>query len=415
MGGGSNQVSNSKLVIIDDDPFLLKVLNLQLRNLGLRHLGFDEVAVFERSEDALAAIETLGVDQIGLIFCDLQMPGMDGVELLRHLGWLGYRGGIVLVSGAGERVMGAAEQLCKAHGLNLLGSIDKPVTPERLGRVIECWAPFGLAAGVPATEVYTEAALRTALEAGELVNYYQPIVSLSNGKLSRFEVLLRWKHPLRGVLPPSPILDAIGDRSLRRDACDRVVGAAIEQAAEWRSTGGESRLALNFSLDADDLELDFPERLEALVQMAGLDPSTIGLEISFAHPGENLSAPLEVLARLRLKRFRLSLDRFGTAAATLELLRDIPVDEIKVDGGLVRGAAQRGLLAAMLASTLDLARRLELDAAAVAIEDRDDWDLVRRLGYDYAQGFFIGAPMPAADVEAWRRSWELRRVALTSP
>jgi EAL domain-containing protein (putative c-di-GMP-specific phosphodiesterase class I)/AmiR/NasT family two-component response regulator len=401
-----------RIVIIDDDPFLLKILNLQLRNFGLRDRGFDAVAAYESSQDALDAIQAHGVDQVGLIFCDLQMPGMDGVELLRHLGQVGYRGGIVLVSGTGERVLEAARQLSKAHGLNLVGSIDKPVTPERLRAIIHSWVPPQSMVAEAPVERYSDEALRAALEAGELTAFFQPIVALADGRVARHEVLLRWQHPSRGLLLPAPILEAIDDPALRRALFEHVLALAVEQAADWAAAGRAADIALNVALGADDLDLEFPDRLESLARGAGIAPSAIGLELTFDRSMTQLSAPLEVLARLRLKHFRLSLDRFGTASAPPELLRDMTVDEIKLDGGLVHGAAHQRSLGAILASSVDLARRLGLDAAAVRIEDAADWKFVRSLGYTFAQGYFVGAPMAAGEMPAWHEAWASRRSAL---
>ena len=399
-----------KILIVDDDPFLLKIMNLQLRNFGLRDQGFDEVVAFERGQQAIDALQAGGAG-IGLVFCDLHMPEMDGLEFIRHLGQVSYRGGLVLVSGKGERILETAEQLSRAHGLNLVGAIDKPVTPERLREVVA--ALVGQAGTAVDGDVrLSDDSLRRALASGQLVNYYQPIVSLRSGEVVRYEALLRWQHPEQGLLLPALILDAIVDRELRGRVADHVLTEAIAQIARWNADGDAARVSVNFALGEDDLDLGFPERIAASARAAGLQESAIALELTFTGSIEHLSMPLEVLARLRLKHFRLCLDRFGTAGSTFELLRDIPVDELKIDGSFVHGARHKRSLAAVLGCSVALAHQLELDAGAIGIEDRDDWDFLRSLGFDHGQGYFIAPPMVAAEVAGWRAEWESRRVDL---
>lgn len=398
-----------RIVLIDDDPFQLKLLNLQLRNLELCERGLEGIDAFETSHSALRSIREEGVEGVGLVFCDLHLPGMDGLEVLRHLGELGYRGGIVLISGTSERVLESAERLARSHGLTLIGSIDKPVAPQPLRQVMDRWMPPGDPPVHESEDAVDDRSLRAALSAGQLFNHYQPIVALADGRSLRYEVLLRWQHPTRGLLAPMPFLGAIRDPRLRAELFDHVLNGALRQAVMWRLEGRPAELALNITHGEDNLDLDFPERLEGFVRAMGLPPRSITLDLSFSKPIDSLSTPLEALLRLRLKGFRLSLDRFGTPFACLETLRDVPVDELKLDRGLVREAAQHHSLSAMLATSLDLARRLGMDAAAVGVEDVESWRLLRRLGFDFAQGHLVGAAMTAAELPSWRYDWDQRR------
>jgi EAL domain-containing protein (putative c-di-GMP-specific phosphodiesterase class I) len=119
-------------------------------------------------------------------------------------------------------------------------------------------------------------------------------------------------------------------------------------------------------------------------------------------------APLEVLTRLRLKRFRLSIDDFGTGHSSLTQIRDIPFDELKIDRNFVRGAWQDDTARAIYDASLNLGKQLGMEVVAEGVEDRDDWDMVRRTKCDLAQGFFIARPMPAVDLPAWIESWNGR-------
>jgi len=119
-------------------------------------------------------------------------------------------------------------------------------------------------------------------------------------------------------------------------------------------------------------------------------------------------APLDVLTRLRLKRFRLSIDDFGTGHSSLTQLRAIPFDELKIDQSFVRGAWHDNTMRAIYDASLSLGKHLGMEVVAEGVEDRDDWDMVRSTKCDLAQGFFIAHPMPATDLPGWIESWNGR-------
>ena len=123
---------------------------------------------------------------------------------------------------------------------------------------------------------------------------------------------------------------------------------------------------------------------------------------------QDTRAPLEILTRLRLKRFRLSIDDFGTGHSSLAQLRDIPFDELKIDQGFVHRAWADETLRAMYDASLSLARQLGMEVVAEGVEDRNDWELLRRTGCDMAQGTFMSRPMLAAELPAWAESWRER-------
>lgn len=121
-----------------------------------------------------------------------------------------------------------------------------------------------------------------------------------------------------------------------------------------------------------------------------------------------LSTALDVISRLRLKRFRLAIDDFGTGHSSLAQLRDLPFDELKIDRGFVHGASSDETLRAICGASLRMAQQLHLSVVAEGVETREDWDLLRELGRDAAQGYFIARPMPAAELSKWVAEWPAR-------
>jgi EAL domain-containing protein (putative c-di-GMP-specific phosphodiesterase class I) len=139
-----------------------------------------------------------------------------------------------------------------------------------------------------------------------------------------------------------------------------------------------------------------------------VSPADLILEVTESRLMLDQRAPLEILARLRMKRYGLSIDDFGTGHSSLKLLRDIPFDELKIDGSFVHDAWHDPTARAIYDASLALGQQLGMVVCAEGVEDGDDWDLVKRSGCDKAQGYFIGRPMPANEFPTWLESWQAR-------
>jgi EAL domain-containing protein (putative c-di-GMP-specific phosphodiesterase class I) len=239
------------------------------------------------------------------------------------------------------------------------------------------------------------------------VNYYQPKVLVATGEVKGVEALVRWRHPVDGMVYPDQFIGVAEEHGLIHDLTRAVLGEALIQARLWRDRGMALRMAVNVSMD-DLASLDFPELVAGQAAIAGVAPEDVVLEVTESRLMKDLKTPLEVLARLRLKRFSLSIDDFGTGHSSLAQLRNFPFDELKVDRGFVHGACRDKTLRAIFDASLGLATNLGMDIVAEGVEDRDDWDFLRRTGCRLAQGYFIARPMPADDLPAWLRAWEAR-------
>ena len=182
-----------------------------------------------------------------------------------------------------------------------------------------------------------------------------------------------------------------------------IADMALAQAAAWNARGLQLSVAVNLS----PLLLDRPalvHEIEDLVRAHCLDPAQVMLEITESSLATCLGTALALLARLRLRGFGLSLDDFGTGFSSLLQLARVPFTELKVDRSFVHGAAQRKHLRLMLASALDMARRLELVSVAEGVETLEDWHLLQELGCTVGQGWLIAPAMPADELPAWRKA-----------
>ncbi|MDD3519303.1 MAG: EAL domain-containing response regulator [Chromatiales bacterium] len=396
------------ILLVDDEPFVLKLLVRQLNNLG-----FERVVACDSAEAALTRLRSADAP-VDMVFSDLQMPQMDGVEFVRHLVQMGYHGALVLISGEDRRILQTAERLARAHRLRVVGTLTKPVSPAQLQQVLEA----GREVVAPADRVqgrsYEAAELARAIADGELENYFQPKVNPASGEVAGVEVLVRWHHPRDGLVMPVQFIPMAEEQGLIDGLTQVVLVDALHQARQWQDDGMPLHIAVNVSMDSL-AALEFADFVADEVARAGLPMNHLVLEVTESRLMKDPLASLDILARLRLKRIGLSIDDFGTGHSSLAQLRDIPFSELKVDYGFVHGAWRDASLQAIFEASLGVARQLGMKTVAEGVEDRDDWDFLRARGCDLAQGFFIGRPMPAAELPEWMAQWEARRRDLDLP
>ena len=398
------------ILLVDDEPFILK-LHLRL----LAHLGYTSVTPCEGAAQALETMD-LADKPPDLILLDLNMPEIDGVEFLRYLVKRDYCGSVILVSGEDERVLQAAEKLVQAHQITSLGHLRKPVKPEMLAAFLEKWKPDSARNASAAQKTYSAQAVHAAINNGELVNYYQPKVSLTSGRVVGVETLVRWRHPTDGMVFPDQFIGVAEAHGLICDLTRKVIAGALTDVNAWQQewqqeTGLALQVAINVSMD-DLGSVDFVDYVAGQAAAAGVLPNRVALEVTESRLMQDMRVPLEVLTRLRIKRFRISIDDFGTGHSSLAQLRDMPFDELKIDRGFVHRAWADETVRAIFDTSVILAKQLGMDIVAEGVEDRADWDFVRRSECGVAQGYFIAKPMPGNLLSDWISDWEARALVM---
>lgn len=395
-----SEQSALKILLIDDEPFMLKLLSHTLSNLGIT-----QVTACESGREAL---EWLGLsnDSPDLILLDINMPEMDGIEFVRHLAKRQYPGSLILVSGEDERMLQTVEKLVQVHKITALGHLQKPVIPDELSKLLAKWRPPRLHQPSSVRRTYNADQIRAAIANNELVNYYQPQVDLADGKVVGVETLVRWQHPQDGIVLPEQFIHEAEAYGLINDLTRIVVDAAFAHYKIWQDNNLHLGLSVNISMN-NLASLEFVDYLSTAAAAAGITPSGIVLEVTESQLMNHLSTSLEILSRLRLKRFGMSIDDFGTGYSSFSRLQSIPFTELKVDQEFVHGAASNDTLRAIYSASLMLAQRLGMKTVAEGVEDREDWDFVRSTGCDIAQGYFIAKPMPATKILDWIAAWEI--------
>jgi EAL domain-containing protein (putative c-di-GMP-specific phosphodiesterase class I) len=324
-----------------------------------------------------------------LVALDLQMPEMDGIELLRYLAAEHSAPRIVIMSGVDGRVVDAARRVGLERGLDIAGVITKPVRAKDLKALLE-----GLRCPTP--EVLDEAALAQAIANGDLFLQYQPKVSLRDGTLVGVEALVRWRHSTRGLVSPNQFVPLAEESGLIDDLSRIVLTQAIIQQRKWAVQGLDLQVAINLSplnLRSGSLADD----IAALCLEHTVPPERITIEITETAAMDDALQALDTLTRLRLKGFKLSIDDFGTGFSSLTRLQRLPATEIKVDQSFVRECTISRDALAIVKTVIDLARNMELTSVAEGIETDDHYRIVAELGCDLGQGYGIGKPMMADD------------------
>jgi diguanylate cyclase (GGDEF)-like protein len=245
-------------------------------------------------------------------------------------------------------------------------------------------------------------ALRRAIDDRDIVVHYQPIVTVPGFDVVGMEALVRWNHPVRGLLPPSEFLPVAESSGLMHRLTRLVLEDAIGQAAAWRDAGHQIPVAVNVTL-RDLAGASLVETCEQLLAHHGLTGESLQLEITerllMAEP-DSVGRQVEALAD---RGVRFSLDDFGTGFASLVMLRRLPVDRLKIDSSFVRRLSVGDDDRAIVRSIIDLAHALGMSVVAEGVETALVWQRLHELGCDTAQGWHIGRDMPADEANEWLR------------
>jgi diguanylate cyclase (GGDEF)-like protein len=256
------------------------------------------------------------------------------------------------------------------------------------------------------TRLQTVEELRTALAHEQLVVHYQPKVDLRTGKVHGVEALVRWDHPTRGLLYPDGFLHLVEESGLMPALTRVVLTRALEQVATWHANGQPLTVAVNLS-PSSLADTDLPERVGALLAARNLPRGTLQLEITEEFLMADHDRARAILTRLSRHGIHISIDDFGTGYSSLAYLRDLPIDELKLDRSFIFPMAGDARAAALVASTIDLAHNLGLRMVAEGVETEVAYTALTRLGCDEAQGYFISRPVPAAELDHWLTTWHV--------
>jgi EAL domain-containing protein (putative c-di-GMP-specific phosphodiesterase class I) len=401
-------MQSGRLLILDDDPAIAKAIQCAAEAEGfmVREAG-NWTAFFE-------AIADWCPTHIAL---DLVMPDMDGVVVLQELAVRGCKAWIVVTGGVSRRVLESAARSGMERGLNMLGPLCNPFSAALLRSMLrgeDLPVPDSKTPS-PLLPVLSDRDFQRALGSDEMTLVYQPKVECDTGRLTGFEALLRWDHPAWGIIMPDCFIPAAEHRGYIDALTDRVIHMALKWLADHCGSGANANLSLSLNLSATTLrDLGCVDRFVAACEQHAIPPQRVIFELTETSALEDLVGSVELLTRLRMKGFQLSLDDFGMGYSSMRQLVLLPFNEIKIDKSFVM-ANHSVESRIVVKSIVDLGRNLGVKTAAEGVETPAAWEFLRHLGCDLAQGYWIGRPMTAAALDEWRTRWSLRCGSVTSP
>ncbi len=385
-------MSERRLLVIDDEVDICATIAevAEVRGLSVRTLS-----------DSEQVVETLIDFSPHAILLDLMMPGVDGVELLRTLAERVKGVKIAIMSGSDARVLNSARRLGAAHGLDVVAAIEKPLEIGVIRSTLD--ALFGGAAVPNAANDFSQ-----AMASGQVLLHYLPTIDLQTKAVQSCEALARWVHPQRGTLAPADFIREADQDGLLDQLAYHVMGIAAQQVASWQAAGENITVSVNVTARTLS-DLNLPDRMNELCQRYQIPLQRLALEISEPEAMRDLSMTMDVLVRMRLRNISVAIDDFGTGRSSIRELQRLPVTELKIDRQFVVDIAHNRDNQAIVKSIIDLGHNLSLKVVAEGVEDLAAFEKLRELGADYAQGFFIGRPIPAAEMLNWLSQWRQQK------
>jgi EAL domain-containing protein (putative c-di-GMP-specific phosphodiesterase class I) len=386
-----------KVLVIDDDVDMCSIIAETAATLEMECITTSEATVF---------FEALTPD-VTIVVIDLMMPNTDGIEILRILGRTGCNAGIIVMSGLGKRVVQTAEEVATNRGLSIVGQLTKPFSVAHLQDML-LRSPKRFVTQAPKDHSYKQfshAEFALALERREFLLHYQPQIDIATGRCLGVEALVRWQHPVHGLIVPERFIRLAEESDFIGDLTWAVIERGLAEMGSVIDKDGTS-LSLSFNLSVQSLrDLHFPDTLITLLNTYGVAPARVILEITETVLIRELAQTLDVLTRLRMKGIRLSIDDFGTGYSMMEQLRNIPANELKIDKSLLQNL-QVDNYRVIVQKVIELARELDVISVAEGVETRLQFDFLRSKSCDVAQGYFFSKPLPKLEFLVWLEMYQ---------
>ena len=370
----------------------------------LSHMGASRVTDVADGHLALQVLEAGLAPPINIAIIDLDLPGVDGLALIRKLGEVKSPARLVITGAHPPDLLFSIESLAQSFGIALLGAIPSPVSAASLKPLLDNYTPLARPPKKPGGPRFSFQQIGIGLQKRQFEPFFQPKIELATGQVKGLEAFARWRHPEHGVLGPASFMEAL-EESGRIDFLDwSMIELSVEHCRWFQEQGIPVPISLNIAPETL-AHPAFVRQIVASLERHKVPPTYITFEIPESSVLNTNPDFIERLIRLRMMGFGLAIDDYGTGRSNLQLLARIPFTELKIDRSFVDGASKRRPLGTVLRSCLNLAHSLDRMSVAVGVETRQDWDFLQSLGCTYAQGYHIANPMSAPAFPTWLADW----------
>lgn len=375
-----------RVLLIDDDPTQIAILTAYLNSRNVL-----DVVGAQDGLDAKKVIEETS-QPFDRIFTDLSMPNVDGFEFLKYLASRKFPGSVIIISGHENMLLESARSLGKMYGLNISGQIRKPLTKQALDRLFaEEKTTAGADTQMSGHSIPREQ-LVAAINHGEIVPFYQPKIDLLSGRVIGAEALARWVTESRGTVSPAQFLPLAEQHGLMTELTMSIIDSVLADYHGNADSWSGKKISVNLTPELLR-DTNLPDILENMVKAAGLTPELFCMEIIESSIMNLEPDVIEVLARMRIKGFDVSIDDFGTGGASIANLKMFPYNELKIDQSFIHNVLTDAVSAETVRTSISLARQLELRIVAEGIETQDVLRFVKSKGIEEAQGYLFSKPI----------------------
>jgi EAL domain-containing protein (putative c-di-GMP-specific phosphodiesterase class I) len=388
-----------RLLVVDDETSICELITDVATTVGF---------VARSASTAEEIDQLLGAD-FDVTVLDLALVGSDGIAVMKTLASRAPGARVVLASGASERIITSATRVAQLYGLQVLGTMPKPLGLASLRSLLRSCRD---AVVMPALVLRPRPDVSTIIDdllPTQLHVLYQPIANVADGSVRSAEALVRWRHPEHGLIPPGQFVPALERLGRQHELLLRVA----EHVAEDRmSVPGVADLD-DISINVSALDLNVPETPDELLAILGraAPPSAWTLEITETVADDGAVAALDVMTRLGLAQFKLAIDDYGTGSSTVDRLRWYPFTTLKIDRAFVSANPINNLNDWIIVeNAVALGHQLDLSVTAEGVETSLVFERLRTLGVDKVQGHLVSEPVPALELSSRRLRWSTARV-----
>ena len=390
-----DNIQQQGVLVVDDSSMHRYSAHLCLRAFGINQ-------VYEAANGKLAMEQLAQLPQLpAVMLLDLEMPVMDGIEVLQQLALLQHKPAVVLASSSDEVLISAVATMAEALGINLLGAFRKPVNPTELADALNSYNAGVCPLNHEARPINTDIEqLKTALNRATIQVYYQPKIELESMKVAGVEALARWKNQQGDWIPPNVFISLAEEHGLIGDLTLSVLEQVLQDMNGWWEQGQYIPVAINLS--AKSLaEFNLANEIIQRVIRQGIPAHFITFEITESALVVDLPSALATISRLRLKGFGISIDDYGTGFSSMQQLSRFPFSELKIDRSFIQGAPARQYIRNILKSAIEMGQRLGITTVAEGVETEAELHLLKSLGCNQAQGYLLARPMPGRELPGW--------------
>ncbi|MDO6427390.1 EAL domain-containing response regulator [Thalassotalea sp. 1_MG-2023] len=386
-------MNKTKVLVVDDSKVQRNHVIELCRQQGVINI--------ESAENGQVALDMLTANQFDLVFIDLEMPVMDGVELVSQIAERKLVGAVIILSSKDPSLILSIGTMAESDGLSVVGTFQKPMKEEDLTISLNRMTnDFVKVSKKIVNEELTKEDLLQAMDNREITLYYQPKLTVKGLLLKGVEALSRWHHPERGMISPVQFIDAAERFGVISQLTEYLFDIALHEKKQWQERGLNFHLSFNLSpLSLADTQL--AEQIFKQVERFNIAPKDIVLEITENALSGEVSKAIQTLATLRLKGFNLAIDDYGTGFANAQQLSRVPSTELKLDRILVDNVSTNPHQQAILKSTVALSKDLQLTTVAEGVEYLDDYKFIYQLDVDLVQGYYFAKPMAPSDLIDW--------------